>query len=56
MTDTQQTTQQATQQTATFRVWRGDATGGAFKDYTTETAPGMVVLDAIHQIPGRPGQ
>jgi len=50
MTDTQQTTPQATTQTATFRVWRGDAKGGAFKDYSTETSPGMVVLDAIHQI------
>ena len=50
MTGTQETTPQETQQTATFRVWRGDAKGGAFKDYTTETAPGMVVLDAIHQI------
>jgi succinate dehydrogenase / fumarate reductase iron-sulfur subunit len=37
-------------QPATFRVWRGDAAGGAFRDYTTDTAPGMVVLDAIHQI------
>jgi succinate dehydrogenase / fumarate reductase iron-sulfur subunit len=36
--------------TATFRVWRGDATGGAFRDYVAEVTPGMVVLDAIHQI------
>jgi succinate dehydrogenase / fumarate reductase, iron-sulfur subunit len=36
--------------TATFQIWRGDANGGAFQSYTTETAPGMVVLDAIHQI------
>ncbi len=36
--------------TATFQVWRGDAKGGAFQSYTTEAAPGMVVLDAIHQI------
>ncbi|MGH9375501.1 MAG: succinate dehydrogenase/fumarate reductase iron-sulfur subunit [Terriglobia bacterium] len=35
---------------ATFRVWRGDKNGGGFKDYTTEAAPGMVVLDAIHEI------
>jgi hypothetical protein len=35
MTDTRQTTPQATTQTATFRVWRGDAKGGAFKDYST---------------------
>jgi succinate dehydrogenase / fumarate reductase, iron-sulfur subunit len=36
--------------TATFRIWRGDNEGGGFKDYTTEIAPGMVVLDAIHEI------
>ena len=36
--------------TATFRIWRGDAAGGAFRDYSTEVAAGMVVLDAVHQI------
>lgn len=36
--------------TATFRVWRGDADGGKFVDYTTEVSEGMVVLDAIHHI------
>src|SRR6059058_4070388 len=35
---------------ATFRVWRGDSSGGAFKDYSTSVSEGMVVLDAIHQI------
>jgi len=35
---------------ATFRIWRGDANGGAFKDYTTTIDPGMVVLDAVHRI------
>jgi succinate dehydrogenase / fumarate reductase iron-sulfur subunit len=35
---------------ATFRVWRGDAAGGQFKDYTTEVSEGMVVLDAVHHI------
>ncbi len=35
---------------ATFRIWRGDAQGGDFKDYTTEVSEGMVVLDAVHQI------
>jgi succinate dehydrogenase / fumarate reductase, iron-sulfur subunit len=35
---------------ATFRVWRGGREGGTFVDYTTEVAPGMVVLDAVHQI------
>jgi succinate dehydrogenase / fumarate reductase, iron-sulfur subunit len=34
----------------TFRIWRGDATGGQLKDYTTEVTEGMVVLDAVHQI------
>jgi succinate dehydrogenase / fumarate reductase iron-sulfur subunit len=36
--------------TATFRIWRGDASGGAFRDYTTPASEGMVVLDAVHQI------
>ncbi len=35
---------------ATFRIWRGDASGGAFADYGTEVSEGMVVLDAVHQI------
>jgi succinate dehydrogenase / fumarate reductase iron-sulfur subunit len=35
---------------ATFRIWRGDRGEGTFKDYTTETSGGMVVLDAVHQI------
>src|SRR4051812_40961819 len=35
---------------ATFSVWRGDAKGGALKDYSTEVSEGMVVLDAVHQI------
>jgi succinate dehydrogenase / fumarate reductase, iron-sulfur subunit len=35
---------------ATFRVWRGGRQGGSLVDYTTDVAPGMVVLDAIHQI------
>jgi succinate dehydrogenase / fumarate reductase iron-sulfur subunit len=34
----------------TFRIWRGDASGGALRDYTTEVSTGMVVLDAVHQI------
>jgi succinate dehydrogenase / fumarate reductase iron-sulfur subunit len=36
--------------TATFRVWRGDINGGEFRDYRTDVAEGMVVLDAIHHI------
>jgi succinate dehydrogenase / fumarate reductase iron-sulfur subunit len=35
---------------ATFRIWRGDKKGGAFKDYGTEVSEGMVVLDAVHKI------
>jgi succinate dehydrogenase / fumarate reductase, iron-sulfur subunit len=35
---------------ATFRVWRGDRDGGRLVDYATDVTPGMVVLDAIHQI------
>jgi succinate dehydrogenase / fumarate reductase iron-sulfur subunit len=35
---------------ATFRIWRGDARGGAFKDYDTEVSEGMVVLDVVHRI------
>jgi succinate dehydrogenase / fumarate reductase iron-sulfur subunit len=36
--------------TATFRIWRGTGSAASFKDYVTEVAPGMVVLDAIHEI------
>lgn len=35
---------------ATFRIWRGDAKGGKFQDYTTDVAEGMVVLDAVLKI------
>src|SRR5215212_517624 len=35
---------------ATFRIWRGNATGGSFHEHTTECSEGMVVLDAIHDI------
>jgi succinate dehydrogenase / fumarate reductase iron-sulfur subunit len=34
----------------TFKIWRGDNTGGQFVDYQTEITDGMVVLDAIHNI------
>lgn len=36
--------------TATFRIWRGEKGEGQFRDYTTEVAAGMVVLDVVHQI------
>lgn len=35
---------------ATFRIWRGNAELGEFKDYSAEVGEGMVVLDAVHQI------
>jgi succinate dehydrogenase / fumarate reductase iron-sulfur subunit len=34
----------------TFRVWRGDATGGDFQTYEPEVSEGMVVLDVLHAI------
>lgn len=37
----------------TFKVWRGDATGGEFKTFQTEVDPGMVVLDVLHRIQSR---
>jgi succinate dehydrogenase / fumarate reductase iron-sulfur subunit len=36
--------------TATFRIWRGEKGAGKFQDYTSEVAPGMVVLDSVHHI------
>ncbi len=36
--------------TVEVRVYRGDAEGGELKPYQVETYPGMVVLDAIHDI------
>ena len=35
---------------ATLRVFRGDAAAGKIEPYEVETYPGMVVLDAIHEI------
>jgi succinate dehydrogenase / fumarate reductase, iron-sulfur subunit len=36
---------------ATFRIWRSEgAQGGGFRDYPVNVVPGMVVLDAVHQI------
>lgn len=34
----------------TFRIWRGDSSGGKFQDYTIPVEEGMVVLDAVHAI------
>jgi succinate dehydrogenase / fumarate reductase iron-sulfur subunit len=33
-----------------MRVWRGDASGGEFKEYRVPTQEGMVVLDVVHTI------
>ena len=33
-----------------MRVWRGDATGGAFEEYRVAAEEGEVVLDVIHRI------
>ena len=33
-----------------FKIWRGDSKEGKFVEYETDITPGMVVLDAIHQI------
>src|SRR5687767_7620720 len=35
---------------AAFKVWRSDDAGGHYNDYSVDVVPGMVVLDAIHQI------
>jgi succinate dehydrogenase / fumarate reductase iron-sulfur subunit len=35
---------------ARFRIWRGDGTGGAFREYSAEVSEGMVVLDAVHRV------
>ena len=36
--------------TAVFRIWRGDRSGGEYREYATPVSEGMVVLDAVHQI------
>jgi len=33
-----------------FRIWRGDKSGGSFRDYSAEVSEGMVVLDAVHLV------
>ena len=35
---------------ATFKIWRTDGGSGGFRDYSVTVVPGMVVLDAVHQI------
>jgi succinate dehydrogenase iron-sulfur subunit len=34
----------------TFRVWRGDKSGGDFVEYKVDVDEGMVVLDVLHRI------
>ena len=41
---------EADRDSAVLRVFRGDASGGEEREYTVTTLPGMVVLDALHQI------
>jgi succinate dehydrogenase / fumarate reductase iron-sulfur subunit len=36
--------------TATLRIWRGDARGGDFREYTSAYEDGMVVLDVVHKV------
>src|SRR5688572_27429433 len=36
--------------TRKFRIWRGDAQGGDFKEFSVDVDPGMVVLDVLHRI------
>jgi succinate dehydrogenase iron-sulfur subunit len=36
--------------TRTLRIWRGDASGGAFAEYELEESTGMVVLDAVLEV------
>ncbi len=39
-----------------FSIWRGDASQGAFVDYTVEVTDGMVVLDCVHKIQAEQAQ
>lgn len=41
---------------ATFKIWRGDASGGAFEDYQSDYENGMVVLDVVHKIQAEQAQ
>ncbi len=42
--------------TVVFRIWRGDASGGAFVEYPVEVTDGMVVLDCVHKIQAEQAQ
>ncbi len=39
----------------TFKIWRGDSSGGDFETYEEESDEGMVVLDVIHRVAGSLG-
>jgi succinate dehydrogenase / fumarate reductase iron-sulfur subunit len=39
-----------------FRIWRGDAAGGEYVNYTVEVTDGMVVLDCVHKIQAEQAQ
>jgi succinate dehydrogenase / fumarate reductase iron-sulfur subunit len=39
--------------TARFQIWRGDRSGGEFREYATQVEEGMVVLDAVLDIQAR---
>src|SRR5687767_10523125 len=39
--------------TRRLKIWRGDSTGGEFREYEVPVDPGMVVLDAIHRVQAR---
>ena len=36
--------------TVALRIWRGDASGGAFHDFEVDVRPGYVVLDAVRGV------
>jgi succinate dehydrogenase / fumarate reductase iron-sulfur subunit len=38
------------QPTVTLAIWRGDAQGGEFRDYTVPANKGEVVLDVVHRV------
>ncbi len=38
------------QKQVTLKIWRGDASGGKFVDYTLDYLDGEVVLDAVHRV------
>ncbi|MGP8065437.1 MAG: 2Fe-2S iron-sulfur cluster-binding protein, partial [Acidimicrobiales bacterium] len=40
----------APQPTVTLAIWRGDARGGEFRDYTVPANEGEVVLDVVHRV------